>query len=85
MKDILQIKKSIKQFILNASYLSDDQVNYETQIFTQGILDSMGLMLLIDFIEETFSFKALDGDILETNFESINTIAAFVTNKLNHN
>ena len=83
MENSIQIKEKIKQFILMASYISDDQINNETLIFVEGIMDSMGFMSLISFIEETFSITANDDDLLETNFESIEAIAGFVTKKLN--
>jgi acyl carrier protein len=49
----------------------------------EGIFDSMGFILLINFIEETFGIKAKDSELLEDNFESINAIAGFVERKLN--
>lgn len=82
MEDTLQIKREIKQFIIKTSYISDEQVNYDTFLFVQGIMDSMGFMSLIDFIEENFSVKASDNDLIETNFESINAIADFILRKL---
>ena len=78
---MLQIQEKIKQFILKTSYASDDQVNYETLIFAQGIMDSMGFMSLIDFLEESYAIRANDSELIETNFESINAIADFVTRK----
>lgn len=83
MKDIIQIREQIKQFILKTSYVSADQVNNETHIFAQGIMDSMGFISIISFIEENFSITTADSDLLETNFESINAIADFVFRKLN--
>ena len=47
-------------------------------IFVEGIFDSMGFVLLINFIEETFAFKAKDSELLEDNFESIDAMAKFV-------
>lgn len=85
MENTLQIKEKVKQFILMASYIPDDQINNETLIFAQGIMDSMGFMSLISFLEETFSITANDDDLLESNFESIEAIAGFVTKRLNQN
>lgn len=82
MEDTLQIKREIKQFIIKTSYISDEQVNYDTFLFVQGIMDSMGFMSLINFLEENFSIKTSDNDLLETNFESINAIADFILRKL---
>jgi acyl carrier protein len=83
MEDIINIKSKIRQFILKASYLPEDQIKNETMIFVQGILDSMGFITLINFLEESFSVKANDNDLVETNFESIDAIADFVVRKNN--
>ncbi len=83
MKDIIQIQEQIKQFILKTSYVSADQVNNDTYIFAQGIMDSMGFISIIGFIEENFSITTADNELLETNFESINAISDFVFRKLN--
>lgn len=80
--DDLQVKDRIKQFILKASYITDEQVKNETLIFEQGIMDSMGFMSLINFIEEDFAIKANDNELIEANFESIDAISAFVIRRL---
>lgn len=82
MKDTILIKERIKQFILKTAYVSDDQVVNDTLIFSQGIMDSMGFMSLISFIEESFSVRINDDELLETNFESIDAIEAFIIKKL---
>jgi len=81
MEDIVQIREEIKQFILKTSYVSADQVNNETLIFAQGIMDSMGFISIIGFIEDNFAIATLDNELLEANFESINAIAEFVSRK----
>lgn len=83
MQDILQIQEKIRQFIVKTSYVDDDQVKNNTLIFEQGIMDSMGFMSLITFIEESFSIQAKDNELLEANFESVEAIASFVFKKLN--
>ena len=82
MEEINQIQQRVKQFIVDTSYISEDQVNVDTLIFAQGIMDSMGFISIIDFIEENFSITASDNELLESNFESINAIANFVSRKM---
>ena len=78
------IKDKIREYIIETSYASSPElVKDESLIFVEGIFDSMGFILLINFIEETFAIKAKDSELLEDNFESINAIAGFVQRKLN--
>lgn len=85
MEDQLVIQEKIKQFILKTSYSSEEQVGNDTLIFAQGIMDSMGFISIIGFIEETFLVTTNDSELLDTNFESINAITNFVMNKMNQN
>lgn len=82
MKDITQIKEVIKEFILETSYVPSEQVTDETPIFEQGIMDSMGFISIIGFIEENFSVTPSDDEFIEANFESINAISNYVLRKL---
>lgn len=82
MENTLGIKNKIRQFIIETTYSPADQVKDDTLIFVQGIFDSMGFISLINFIEEAFSIKAKDSELLEDNFESIDAIAKFITKKL---
>lgn len=82
MEELIYIKEKIRHFIIKSSYVSEETVKDDTLIFMQGILDSMGFINLINFLEESFSLKVNDNDLVETNFESVNAIAGFVTKKL---
>lgn len=77
-----EIKDKIRQYIIEETYASPDQVKDDSKIFEEGLFDSMGFILLISFIEETFSIKAKDSELLESNFESLNAMADYVTRKL---
>ena len=47
-----------------------------------GILDSLGIMKLILFMEEKLSVKITDEDLIPDNFESIQTINSLVQRKM---
>jgi len=83
MEATFYIQEKIKKFIVEASYSSEDQINNETLIFSEGIMDSIGFISIISFLEETFQVVTLDYELVDSNFESVNSIARFVTEKLN--
>lgn len=76
-----EIKDKIRRYIIEETYASPDKVKDESKIFEEGLFDSMGFILLINFIEETFSIKSKDSELLESNFESVNAIADYVMKK----
>ena len=83
MEKTNEVKEKIRQFIIETTYSSVDQLKDDTLIFVQGIFDSMGFISLYNYIEEAFAIKVDDSELLEENFESINAIAKFVLSKLN--
>jgi acyl carrier protein len=83
MGNLELIKDQIRQFIVETTFAPVEQIKNDTLIFVEGIFDSMGFVSLINYIEETFSIKAKDSELLEDNFESIDAIARFLESKLN--
>lgn len=82
MIETITVKEQLKEFIVKTSFVSPDKVNDDTLIFTEGIFDSMGFLSLINFIEDNFSIKAEDSELLEDNFESITAISKYIEKKL---
>lgn len=83
MNDLQNVKDKVRSYIIETSYAAPEKINDDSKLFSEGIFDSMGFISLINFIEESFSIKTKDAELLEDNFESINAIAQFVINKVN--
>lgn len=82
MKNINEVKAEIKKYILEASLSDVKDVDDDALIFENGLLDSMGLLFLIEFLGEAFQVEVSDDELNPKNFESINNIVSFVSNKL---
>ncbi|HOP59754.1 MAG TPA: acyl carrier protein [Bacteroidales bacterium] len=78
------ISDKVRNYIVQASHAGEEKIKNESLIFKEGYFDSMGFIMLIAFLEETFSIKTNDDDLMEENFESINAITDFVHNKINN-
>ena len=76
-----EIKKSVFQYVYDNAFSSKENITDEVLIFKNGFLDSMGLVMLITFLEDTFKIGTTDADMVEENFESINAITDFVLRK----
>lgn len=76
-----EIKKSIFQYVYNNAFSSKENITDDVLIFKNGFLDSMGLIILITYLEDTFKIETTDTDLVEENFESINAITEFVEKK----
>ena len=52
-----------------------------TNLLEEGILDSISMMSIIEFLEELAQVEIYDDDFNIENFESINSIVLFVEKK----
>jgi acyl carrier protein len=52
MVEIESVKSKVVEHILSSSFNEKSKIEDGTMIFKEGILDSMGLMTLITFLEE---------------------------------
>ena len=50
----------------------------ETPLLDSGILDSLGLLRLVVFLEERFGITMDDADLLPEHFTSVNSICAYL-------
>lgn len=76
------IAGKIRSYVLEETFAEDGKINDQTMVFREGYFDSMGFVRLISFLENEFRIKIRDEDLVEKNFESINAISHFVSEKL---
>jgi acyl carrier protein len=77
-----EIKERLHQYIVKETMSDSHNLDNDTLLFEQGIFDSIGLLLLIEFIKSEFNVTTNDDELLMENFESISSITNFVTSKL---
>jgi acyl carrier protein len=73
---------SLTKFIIAAFRFGEaDDLNSEESLLKKGIIDSTGVIELIEFIESEFHVRVEDEEIIPDNLDSINRAAAFVMRK----
>ena len=78
----IEIKNKIREYIIKSTFDDVKKITYETLIFEEGVLDSMGLLFLIEFLKEEFQIITNDEELVVENFQSINNIVAFMDHKM---
>ena len=78
----IETKHKVREYILGATLSNVDSIADDTLIFESGLLDSMGLLFLIEFLKEEFDITTNDDELIVENFESINNIVGFIESKL---
>ncbi len=69
--------RRIRQFITEELLFGDAELTDETPLLAD-LVDSVGLMELITFVEQEFDLTIDQGEIDRRNFESVNAIAEWV-------
>ena len=68
--------EKIKQIIEEINPYIDIQM--DTNLFDEGIMDSLAIFALVMQIEDTYGVEVPDDAITKENFESIESIVVFV-------
>ena len=74
----------IRSYIID-NFLFEEDPNLEehTSFLDSGIIDSTGLLELVDFVEKTFDILVADEELVPENFDSIGSISEYVSMKRN--
>ena len=79
-----EIEQPIMAYIARA--VSDtgvaQEITLQTGLLETGVLDSIGLVGLIQFIESEFAVQIPDADLVPELFETPATVAAYVSRRL---
>jgi len=76
-----KIKLKIVKFIKN-NFPLNDELNDNDSFFDSGIIDSIGVLELVAFIEKKFNVKIDDEELIPDNLDSVNRILNFIKDKL---
>jgi acyl carrier protein len=72
----VNVREQIRQFIRD-SFLVDDFADDDSFMGT-GLIDSLGIVQLVSFVEAEYAVKVPDTDLLPSNFDSVEKLAAYV-------
>jgi len=80
------MKEKIRAFIEDQFLYGERSVKDDENLFESGIIDSMGLLRLLAFLESEFGVSIEMKDIAIENFDTIDKIMDIVLSKTkNHN
>jgi acyl carrier protein len=73
---------SIREYIQTELMMGDDSSLRDDTPLWGGVIDSVGLMQLITFIEERFEIEVDDDELTSAHFGTVGDIAALVDRKV---
>lgn len=75
-------QQTIQTYISDVLLNGRMQVELDDDLLVGEIIDSLGMMRLVAFIEDTFKIKVPLGDITIQNFRSVETIDGYLGGRL---
>ena len=77
-----EIKNSIKQHISKNILFSEEfAVDDDASFLDNGIIDSLGFMELVAFVEKEYTIKVAPQDLVPENFDSVNKLSKYITSR----
>jgi acyl carrier protein len=59
---------------------SKRNIQMDDDLLSAGIIDSLGVLQLVSFIEDQFNIQMPDEDVVLENFQSVNSLANYLDN-----
>jgi acyl carrier protein len=78
-----EVREQLRTYIVNNFLFGDDNgLDDSVSFLDTGMIDSTGILELIGFLEEEFSVKVRDEELIPENLDSIGNILVFLGKKL---
>jgi acyl carrier protein len=79
----IEIKQAVRAFLTETFMFRGavDKVADDASLIDAGILDSVGILTLISFLEEKYEIQVSDDEVEPENMESVDAITDFVKRK----
>ena len=77
----MELEREIREFIRKDLARDVEHVDRGQSLLEAGILDSLGVLALVSFLEGRYGIGISDDDLLPENFDSIDAITTFVARR----
>jgi len=80
----MTILESLEKVLLTeiAVDLGKKSLGPDEDLLEQGIIDSLGIMKLVLFMEETYGIVVADEEVVPENFQTVSMMVRFVEQKM---
>lgn len=80
----MEIEAQVRKYVAQNLLFSDNGFEYDDDdsFLQEGIVDSVGVLELVLFVEEAFGVNVDDQEITPDNFDSVNKLASYIRSKV---
>lgn len=76
------MKEKLIRFVSDEILSGTVEVSGDDGLLEEGMVDSLGMVRLVGFIEDSFGFQVPPVDFTIENFQSIDSLTAYLNNRL---
>ncbi|MCP4292289.1 MAG: acyl carrier protein [bacterium] len=79
----MEVKEQVRNYIIENFLFGDDSPleNDSMSLLDGGIIDSVGVMELVAFLEQDFEMSVADEDLIPENLDSVENLVAYIDRK----
>ena len=78
---IIKIREFIfETFLFDAD---DDALQNDASFLEQGVIDSTGVLELVEWLEDEFDISVADEELIPENLDSVKLLSAYIARKTN--
>ncbi|AZZ39340.1 acyl carrier protein [Acidipropionibacterium jensenii] len=77
------VREKVRGFVLEDLLLGDSErmPSDDSSLLDSGVIDSTGILELIEFLEEAFKIQVADNETIPENLDGIDRVVSFVLSK----
>ncbi|MGD0792491.1 MAG: acyl carrier protein [Terriglobales bacterium] len=79
-----QLEQEVRQFIIDNFVFENSNGSFsnEDSFLETGLVDSMSIMTLVEFVREKYAISIEDEELVPDHWDSVSRIACFVQSRL---
>mgnify|MGYP001232103492 FL=1 len=82
----METPQTIRRFIVDNFLFGDDNgIDENSSFLENGVIDSTGVLELVEFLENTFQIHVEDEELIPENLDSIAAVVSYLERKRNGN
>lgn len=79
-----EVAQEVRGFVVDNFLFGEGEAKFsnEDSFLDNGLIDSMGILTLVEFVKQKYAISIEDEDLVPDNWDSVHRIASFVQARL---
>lgn len=78
----MELRETLRRFIAEELVSDETPLGLDDSLLADGMVDSLGAVRLVAFVEERFGFQIPPEDLVMENFATVNRLAGYLESRI---